>query len=53
MDINGESNFFITLKDHKENNPMVWLINHAKNETGRLSKYIIEAMNQDLRQSSI
>lgn len=52
MDNNCESNFFITLKDHKENfqgNPLVWLINLAKNEAGRLNKCIIETMNKDLR----
>ena len=52
MDINGESNCFITLKDHKENfqnNPSVRLINTAKNELGRLSKFIIQAVNQELR----
>ena len=53
MDINGESNCFITLKDHKENfqnNPSVRLINSAKNEIGRLSKFIIQAMDKELRQ---
>ena len=52
MDINGESNCFIMLKDHKENfqnNPSVRLINTAKNELGRLSKFIIQAVNQELR----
>ena len=52
MDINGESNCFITLKDHKENfqnNPSVRLINPAKNELGRLSKFVIQAMNKELR----
>ena len=52
MDINGESNFFIMLKDHKENfhnNQSVRLINPAKNELGRLSKFIIQAMNKELR----
>ena len=52
MDINGESNCFITLKDHKENfqnNLSVQLKNSAKNELGRLSKLIIQAMNKELR----
>ena len=52
MDINGEGNCFITLKDHKENfqnNPSVRLINPAKNELGRLSKFIIQAINKELR----
>ena len=52
MDINGESNCFITLKYHKENfqnNPSVRLINPAKNELGRLSKFIIQAISKELR----
>ena len=52
MDINGESNCFIMLKDHKENfqnNPSVRLINPAKNELGRFSKFIIQAVNKELR----
>ena len=52
MDINSESNCFITLKDHKENfqnNPSVRLINPAKNELGRFSKFIIQAVNKELR----
>ena len=52
MDINGENHCFITLKDHKENfqnNPSVRLMNPAKNELGRLSKFILQAMNKELR----
>ena len=52
MDINGEGNCFITLKDHKENfqnNPSVRLINPTKNELGRLSRFIIQAINKELR----
>ena len=52
MDINSESNYFITPKNHKENfhnNSSVRLINPAKNELGRLSKFIIQAMNKELR----
>ena len=52
MDINRASDCFITLKDHKENfqnNPSVRLINPAKNELGRLIKFIIQAMNKELR----
>ena len=44
--------FFIMLKDHKENfqnNQPVRLINPAKNELGRLSKLIIQAVNKELR----
>ena len=54
MDINGENNCFITLKDHKENfenNPSTRLINPAKNELGRISKVILEKVNKQLRTS--
>ena len=54
VDINGENNCFITLKDHKENfanNPTTRLINPAKNELGRISKAILEKMNKQLRTS--
>ena len=52
MEINGTSNCFITLKDHKENfanNPKTRLINPAKNEIGRISKDILENVNKELR----
>ena len=52
MDNNGESNCFITLKDHKENfqnNPSVWLLNPAENELGRLSKFIIQEVKKEFR----
>ena len=52
MDINSESNYFITLKDHKENfqnNPSVRLIIPDKNDLERLSKFIIQAVNKELR----
>ena len=45
MDVNAESNCFITVKDHKENflnTPKVRLINPAKNELGRISKTILD-----------
>ena len=48
MDINAESNCFITIKDHKENflnNPKVRLIYPAKNELGRISKTILDNIN--------
>lgn len=47
-----KSNCFIKLKDHKENfqnNPSVWLTNLAKNELGRLSKFMKETMNKELK----
>ena len=43
LEINGENNRLITLKDHKENfnnNPSVRLINSAKKELGHISKAI-------------
>ena len=52
MEINGTSNCFITLKDHKEhfmNKPTVRLINPAKNEIGRISKGILDEINTKLR----
>ena len=55
MDINSENNCFIKPIDHKENfqnNRSLRLINHAKNEIGRLSKFIIHAMNKELRQKN-
>ena len=45
LEINGENNSFITLKDHKENfnnNPTVRIINLAKNELGRISKAVLD-----------
>ena len=51
MDVNAESNCFITVKDHKENflnHPKVRLINPAKNELGRISKTILDNINMKL-----
>ena len=48
IEINGTSNCFITLKDHKENfvnHPTTRLINPAKNEIGRISKSILHKIN--------
>ena len=48
VEINGENNYFFTLKDHKDNfvnNPLVRLINSAKNELGRISKIILDKIN--------
>ena len=52
MKTNGEENAFFTLKDHKANfinNPTVRLINPAKNEVGRISKVILDKINNKLR----
>ena len=51
MDVNAESNCFITIKDHKENffyHPKVPLINPAKNELGRISKTILDNISMKL-----
>ena len=55
MDINAESNCYITIKDHKENflnHPKVRLINPAKNELGRISKTILNNINMKLFQAT-
>ena len=49
---NGVENAFFTFKDHKAhftNNPTVRLINPAKNEVGRISKVILDKINNKLR----
>jgi len=54
MEINSENNCFFTLKDHKDNfvnNPTTRLINPAKNELGRMSKVILQNINDSLRNS--
>ena len=48
VDSFAKSNAFITLKDHKENfqsNPKCRLINPAKSEIGKVSKFFIENIN--------
>ena len=55
MDINAEFDYFITIKDHKENflnHPKVRLINPAKNELGRISKVILNNRNMKLFQAT-
>ena len=54
IDVNSVNNCFITLKDHKDNflnKPTTRLINPAKNELGRISKVILEKINQQVRSS--
>ena len=49
--VNGTTNCFITLKDHKTNflnHPTTRLINPAKNEIGRISKQILDQINSKL-----
>ena len=51
MDINVESNGFITIKDHKENllnHPELCLINPAKNELRGISKTKLDNINKKL-----
>ena len=51
MEINGTSNCFITLKDHKENlfnHLTTRLINPIKNKIGRISKSILDKINISL-----
>ena len=55
MNINAESNCFITIKDYKENflnHPKVLLMNPAKNELGRISKTILDNINMKLFQAT-
>ena len=54
MEINGESNSFITLKDHKENsnnNPTVRLLTPAKNELEHISKAFLNTTNKNIREA--
>ena len=54
MEINGENNSFITLKDHKanfNNNPTVRLINPAKKRIGCVSKAILDTGNKNIREA--
>ena len=51
---NGETECFITLKDHKpnfENHPTTRLINPSKNEIGRISKVVLDNINVRLREA--
>ena len=50
-----KSNAFVTLKYHKENlqsNPKYSLINPAKSEIGKVSKFFIENTNTKVREMS-
>ena len=54
MFVNGKQKCFISLKDHKpnvQNNPIVRLLNTAKNELSRISKTILDKINVNLRNS--
>ena len=53
METKGESNSFITIKNHKENfdnYPTVRLINPTKNELGRINKLILDKINKKISQ---
>ena len=54
LEINGDKNSFITLKNLKENfnnNPTVMLINQGKNELGRSSNTILDTANKNIREA--
>ena len=54
MERNGDSECFITLKDHKpnfNNRPTTRLINPSKNEVGRLSKVILDDINLKVQEA--
>ena len=45
LHINGDSNCFVTMKDHQENfenKPSVRLMTPAKSQTGRITKVILD-----------
>ena len=51
----AEQQCFVTIKDHKEdfqNNPKYRLINPTKSELGKVSKDILENINNKIRQAS-
>ena len=51
----AKSNAFVSLKDHKPNfssNPKCRLINPAKSEMGKISKYFLEQLNSKVRDLS-
>ena len=53
VDCFAKSNAFVTLKDHKENfrsNPKCRLINLAKSELGKVSKFFLENINTKVRE---
>ena len=46
--INGDSNYFMKMKEHKENfenEPIVRLINPGNNQSGHTSKVILDKIN--------
>ena len=52
VDVMAKTDSFITLKDHKDNfetKPQCRLINPAKSELGKVSKVILDAINDEIR----
>ncbi len=55
IDVMAETEAFITLKDHKDNfesKPKYRLINPAKSELGKVSKVILDSINQKIRSTT-
>ena len=55
MNTLAEQQCFITIKDHKENfrtNPKYRLINPTKSEIGKVSKIILENINNKVRKTT-
>ena len=51
----GDGTAFITLKDHKENflnDPKFRLINPAKSQMGKISKQLLQKINEEVREST-
>ena len=54
MQTNDENNCFISLKGRKgnfQNSPTVRLINPAKNEFGKISRFILDGINKNIREN--
>ena len=52
IDVMAQRNSYITLKDHKENfesNPKFRLINPSKTELGKVSKVVLDEINDNIR----
>ena len=55
MFINDNNYCFITLNDYKPNflnNPIIYLLNPAKNELGRITKVLLDKINLYLRNTT-
>jgi hypothetical protein len=52
VDIMARKNAFVTLKDHKENfdiNPKCRLLNPSKSDLGKVSKVVLDRINDEIR----